>query len=374
MMSNNHAEETSYTASPLECIIAQEIKHNGPIGMDRYIELCLTHPEHGYYIHKDPLGKKGDFTTAPEISQLFGEAIGFWATHIFAGLGAPPSVNLIELGPGRGSLMNDILRIAKQTPKFYHAIKVHLVEKSHALKSAQEKLIKEHHPEIPLAWHEDADSLGKDVPSIIIGNEFLDALPFKQFEYCEQDTQWMERAVAYDPIAQKDCSFFYEAKAAQSPQVLTTLPAPKDRDIFEHSPMREETCDTLFRIIQNTGGACLLIDYGYLRSAYGDTFQALKQHKFDDPLANPGQADLTNHVDFQALHKVSEKYQSAKAQTFLTTQRQFLRSLHIEAWTAKLSNENPASASKLKAELKRLIGTDKKDMGELFKVLIFQRF
>ncbi len=342
----------------LRDILRQRIAQQGPLPLSEYMALCLGHPEHGYYRKQDPLGAAGDFITAPEISQMFGEMLGLWAVAVWRDLGAPDPFRLVELGPGRGTLMADALRAAALDPAFINASEIWLVETSPSLRRAQAA-------RVPNAnW---ADALG-DVPGgpmILLANEFFDALPIRQFH--RSGDGWRERMVG---LTGENLTF------GLTP--LTDLPArvPKDRArnapngaIIEVSPASESIAAEIGARLATHPGAALLIDYGYSEDTApangGDTFQALEDHAFADPLKVPGNADLTAHVNFTALERAVTE---AGANAFpLTTQGAFLSALGVNERCDALSRRNPDRAAELRSQTARL--TSDQEMGRLFKVL-----
>lgn len=288
-----------------------------------------------YYNNNDPLGVDGDFTTAPEISQLFGEIIGVWALQKWIELGSPTPFNLIEIGPGRGTLMADLLRGTKHIQPFRDAMTVHLVETSDTLKSKQQTTLQNYN----IQWHHHLSSIERDTPAIIIANEFFDALPVRQFKY--DGGAWLEHHIDNDQsvwIASDDVP------------LKITLLSPQDGDIFEYSKDQENYATLMATYM----GAALVVDYGYEKSAYGDTLQALYKHEYSAITDHVGQADLTTHIDFQWL---STFFRNNK----LTTQHQFLKDNGIDIRYQHLNNES------LKSGYERLI--DPNQMGALFKVL-----
>lgn len=331
-------------------IIKEEIQANGPLSVARYMSLCLTHPRYGYYTKDDPLGTQGDFTTAPEISQLFGEMIGLWFADIWQRMGCPERVILIECGPGRGTLMADFLRGTQHVTGFHEALHISLLEVNATLKEAQKSNI----DHARMQWVDTLEeAFEADVPTFVIGNEFLDALPMKQYQ--REGDGWSERVIGLDeagalawglrPVSADD---FFPAGLSNG-------------TIFECAPQREAFVHNIDSQLQNSGGAALFIDYGYL-SGQGDTFQAVKAHKPVDVLSHCGEADLTSHVDFKALN------QSVKSQTYASTQGAFLKALGIEVRAAQLL-EKATSEQKdmIQKACHRLC--DKNEMGELFKVM-----
>ena len=320
--------------------------------------IALGHPEHGYYRKVDPLGVAGDFITAPEISQIFGEIFGLWAAVLWQQAGAPAAFRLIELGPGRGTLMADALRAANGVAGFSDSIAVHLVETSPVLRQKQRAAL----PDTAIEWH---DSLA-DVPpgpAIVIANEFFDALPTDQYVLTAEG--WRERRVDID--AEGGALVFVVSEAPPDPGVIPpALAGTPLGSIFEHSPNREAAARTLGHRLVADGGAALIVDYGHALSGAGDTLQAVHNHHPHDVLRDTGQADLTTHVDFAAL---SDAARAVGAQSWgPVPQGAFLAALGAEQRTEALAaSATPGQAAALRTGLKRLIAAD--GMGTLFKIM-----
>ena len=330
-----------------------------------YMTLCLLDPVDGYYPTRDPrdpgLGEGGDFITAPEISQMFGEVIGLWALQCWRDLGSPPRVRLVELGPGRGTLMADMLRSFRLDPAAQRAVSVHLVEASSALQAVQAEALKM--MPCPVDWH---DTL-QDVPdgeSIILGNEFLDCLPVRQFIQTEdgQRSGWRERVVTLDG----DELVFAQGTATAEGVTLPVHNSEADAgELLEVRPSVEQLMDALAVRFAKRPGRALFIDYGPAETEFGDTLQAIVRHEKVDPLADPGNADLTARVDFEALCEMAEAAELDVAGP--ATQAAFLSRLGIEVRASALARANPDSQGLLGRQLKRLTGADA--MGELFKAV-----
>ena len=348
---------------PLETEIRRRIAAAGPMPVDEYMALCLGDPDHGYYTTRDPFGTRGDFITAPEISQMFGELIGLWMTAVWQQMGSPDRLRIIELGPGRGTLMKDALRAAKVVPDFGDAIVLHLVELSPVLKAQQVRTLET--LTIPVSWHPALE----DVPqgaAIIIANEFFDALPIKQA--VKSGRGWHERRIGIDANG----NLAFTITDDPIPRFETLLPkllreAPA-QSIFE---WRDDTVAMdMGRRIADGGGAALVIDYGHATSAVGETLQAVGRHAYADPLTAPGSIDLTAHVDFQALMRAVE---TMGANGFRPVEQSlFLRRLGIETRAAMLkAKASHAASAEIDAALARLIGHDRSGMGTLFKAAAF---
>jgi len=347
--------------TPLEAEIRRLIAVAGPMPVAEYMGLCLGHPQFGYYTQRDPLGREGDFTTAPEISQMFGELMGLWAAAVWRQMGAPDNLQLVELGPGRGTMMLDMLRAAQVAPAFRTAIVVHLVEISPALERRQRQTL--NGLDVPLFWHRHLEEVPAG-PLIVVANEFLDALPVHQA--VKRDDGWHERQVGIDD----DGAFSFMVSAEPIAHFATTLPpgvrdAPVDA-IYEWRA-QEPVFEVGHRIVRD-GGAALLIDYGHVESACGDTLQAVKRHAFADPLDDPGLLDLTAHVDFAAVGAAAESIGATVQGPVL--QREFLSRLGIERRAemlkAKAAEEQAAA---IDSALARLLDESEKGMGRLFKVM-----
>jgi len=326
------------------------------VSVAEFMADCLGHPEHGYYASRDPFGATGDFITAPEVSQMFGELIGLWCAETWAAMGSPASVILAELGPGRGTLMADALRAARVAPEFHAALDVHLVETSPVLRQAQEKTL----AGTAVTWHDDATTIPSG-PSLVVANEFFDALPIRQFQRAEDG--WRERLVG---IGDDDLVFTLAA-TAPAPLVPVSLTDAEPGAVAEVCPAAIAVVDALARRLATDGGAALIIDYGHQASAVGETLQAVRAHQYADVLAAPGEADLTAHVDFAALSRAATDAGAIVHGPL--SQGAFLAALGIAARAAALAEAaTPAQAAGIEAALQRL--TDDDAMGALFKVMV----
>src|SRR5216683_4365903 len=326
----------------------------------RYMELCLMHPEHGYYVSRDPLGREGDFTTAPEVSQMFGELLGLWAASVWKAIGSPPMLRLVELGPGRGTMMADALRALRVLPPLYQSLSIHLVEVNPVLREKQRVTLSGVRN---IAWHDSIDEVPEG-PAIILANEYFDVLPIHQV--VKRETGWHERTVEIDGNG----TLVFGAAAEPIPRFEVLLPplvrAAPVGAVFEWRPDAEIMKITTR--VRDQDGAALIVDYGHLRSDAGDTFQAIAGHSFTDPLQAPGQADVTAHVDFQALAQAAEDM-GARVHGPVT-QGDFLQRLGIETRAVTLMAKASHEVSEdISSALKRLIGGGRGGMGVMFKVL-----
>jgi SAM-dependent MidA family methyltransferase len=327
-----------------------------------YMTLCLTHPEHGYYMTTDPFGTSGDFTTAPEISQMFGELIGLWAGSVWRQMGSPPNLQLVELGPGRGSMMQDALRAAHVMPEFRSAIAVHFVEISPVLEARQRQFVGG--LGVPFTWHKSLNDVPEG-PSIVLANEFFDALPVHQAVMCADG--WHERVIKID----EDGKLRFTIARDPIPLFDQLLPRGLRAQIGEIFEWRaDQTALELGRRVKHSEGAALVIDYGHAKSAPGDTLQAVGKHDYADPLLTPGLVDLTSHVDFQALAEAAESM-GARAYGPID-QGEFLRRLGIEQRAVALkTTAAPSKVAELESALNRLTGDSGRGMGRLFKAMAF---
>jgi NADH dehydrogenase [ubiquinone] 1 alpha subcomplex assembly factor 7 len=347
--------------SPLEAEIRRRIKIGGPMPVAEYMALCLCDPKHGYYTTHDPFGARGDFITAPEVSQMFGELIGLWMAAVWKQMGAPENVRLIELGPGRGTMMKDALRAVKVVPQFRAAAVVHLVEVSPILQSQQETALKD--AGVPLFWHAALAEVPKG-PAIIFANEFFDALPVNQAVKTERG--WHERRIQIDSSDQLAFTLAPEPLPFFQTLLPPALRAPRQGAIFE---WRAETAAMeVGRRVADDRGAALVIDYGHTETGLGETLQAVGQHAYADPLTAPGNLDLTAHVDFYSLIRATEAMGAVAFGPI--EQSQFLQRLGIEHRAATL-RAKATKAGEIDQALARLIGQNRSAMGELFKVVAF---
>jgi len=340
--------------------IKNRIALKGPLSVSDYMREALFNSEHGYYMTGDPLGKRGDFITAPEISQMFGELIGLWCAVMWEKMGSPAKINLIEMGPGRGTMMADALRATSAVPGFFGAINIHMIETSPSLKKRQKRNLQALNSNI--RWHESFQDVSEG-PFILIANELFDVLPIRQF--VKSINGWLERKVGCN--RQGELAWVVDQNCLLSRDLITPQLIRCDMgSIFESCHVAAELIMNITESVVKYGGAALIIDYGYSKSGVGDTLQAVKDHNYFDILSEPGKTDLTAHVDFEYLAE------NAKATGGLVhgpvTQRDFLRRIGIEIRSDQLKNlASTRQKSEVLTGLNRLIGAD--EMGNLFKVM-----
>lgn len=344
----------------LELEIRRLIAAAGPMPVAQYVSLCLTHPVHGYYVTRDPFGAGGDFTTAPEVSQMFGELVGLWAAAVWKIMGSPENVRLIELGPGRGTMMRDALRAINVAPAFRKAIVVHLVEVSPTLEKMQRDTLGQ--SGAVTLWHRTLSEIPEG-PAIILANEFIDALPVHQM--VKQADGWHERVVALNAAG----NLVFGVAAHPVPNFERVLPK-KVRAAPVGSIYEWRSDNEAFEIGRRVrdDGAALIIDYGHSHSDIGDTLQAMGQHAYTDVLANPGSVDITAHVDFEALGMAAESM--GAAQHGPIEQSDLLLRLGIEARANALKAAAlPEKKAEIDAAFARLTEGGRTGMGRLFKAM-----
>ncbi|MGN6517395.1 MAG: class I SAM-dependent methyltransferase [Rhizomicrobium sp.] len=339
--------------------IARLIEAQGPVSVAQFMTLALHDPQAGYYATRDPFGAGGDFVTAPEISQMFGEMLGIWVVQCWHDAGRPEA-RLVELGPGRGTLMSDALRaIAKLVPGFLSKVEIVLVEMSPALRTIQKNALEAAGANI--RWVAQLDGTIRDKPLFLLANEFFDALPIRQFVKTERG--WCERMV----IAKGDGLAF-----ALSPEPVPPGTIPANRAsapigaFYETSPASAALVEQISEIIAGKGGGALIVDYGYgAEAGFGETLQAVAAHKYASVLAAPGDADLSAHVDFAAL---ADAARAAGAAAFgPVAQGDLLQVLGIVQRAATLAKGQLGTGSEIDKQLERLVKPEQ--MGSLFKAL-----
>jgi SAM-dependent MidA family methyltransferase len=341
--------------------IAALIQAQGPMSVAQFMSIALMDPKDGYYATRDPFGAAGDFITAPEISQVFGELIGLWLVQAWMDQGRPRNPRLVELGPGRGTLMADILRTAKLAPQFLEELEVVLVEASPVLRAIQERQIAG--SGVPVRWQAQFGDGLDERPLFLVANEFFDALPVRQ--YVKTDRGWCERMVTAEGGELAFALAPVPVPRAAIPGGLETAP---EGGVYETSPATLALAEDIARIVARRGGAALVVDYGYAaRSGFGETLQAVGRHEFAGVLAGPGADDLSAHVDFAAMAAAGRK--GGAAVLGPVTQGAFLAALGLAERAERLARANPAARQGLVRAVDRLAGADQ--MGALFKVLAF---
>jgi SAM-dependent MidA family methyltransferase len=343
---------------PLLPLLRSLIAEQGPIPVASYMALALGHPRHGYYMTRDPFGARGDFVTAPEISQLFGECLAIWCALAWDSMKRPLPVRLVELGPGRGTLMADLTRtLDRIAPKLAAGATLHLVETSPVLRRAQESALSGRNA----AWHARFDDVPEG-PLLLVANEFFDALPIRQFVWTQG--AWRERVVGLDTEGRLAFGIGAGRLDANLPAII------EDRAVIEIRPAAEALAGEVAGRIVKHGGAALIVDYGYEGPAVGETLQAVRWHEFEDALLSPGEADLTAHVDFSALAEAA--LAAGAAVHGPMAQGEFLLSLGLLERAGQLgADADEGTREALRAAVERLAGEN--EMGTLFKVLALTR-
>jgi len=346
------------TEDSLAARIARHIRATGPLSVAAYMTMALHDREAGYYARHSPIGAAGDFVTAPEVSQIFGELIGLWCADLWDRMGRPARITLAELGPGRGTLAGDLLRAAAALPPFRCALDLVLVEASPVLRRVQQQRLAAARPR----WVEHFEELPPG-PLLLVANEFFDALPIRQF--VRGRAHWAERRVGLDPAG----NLVFIA-GPEDPAIDLLVPAALRTAgcgaVAEICPPALALTAALGRRLTEAPGAALIVDYGYFPSALGPTLRALRQHRPVPVLAAPGTADLSAHVDFAAL---AEAARAAGAASFgPVPQGRFLQALGAELRLAALAaGATPTQRRDLASGLERLL--DPREMGTLFKAL-----
>ncbi len=342
-------------AQSLAARLAARIRAHGPLSVADYMQACLFDAREGVYAARQPIGAAGDFITAPEISQIFGELLGLWCVAVWQSMGEPPAITVAELGPGRGVLMADALRAWRSVPPFLTGVSVALVESSPVMREMQRKALRA--SPVPLHWHADLDALPSG-PLIVLANEFLDALPIQQ--YVRRDGMWRERVVSLDPYTR----FVFTEGDAVNPHGLP--PDAPDGTIFETRPTATPLLAALAARVLAAPLAALFIDYGHEETGSGDTLQAVAAHNYADPLAAPGQADLAAHVDFAALKRDAVRF-GLRPFGPMPQGEVLLRLGLVTRRDRLVAGAAPAQRAAIASGAARLV--DPRQMGVLFKVL-----
>ncbi len=330
----------------------------GSVDVAQYMACCLGGAGSGYYERPETIGAAGDFVTAPEISQCFGELLGAALVDYWQQTGRPSCVALAELGPGKGTLLEDVLRACRVAPDFLRALReVHLVESSERLRETQRRRL----AGMPLRFHRDPGTLPRRIPLYLLANEFFDALPIRQYVWTARGLR--ERRIARDD--QGKLGFVLDPRALPVPISRDLDSPPPEGAVIELSPAREAAIREVAQRIAEAGGIAYVIDYGTDRAPLGDTLQAVHGHRKVDPLTMPGEADLSSHVDFRALAAAAR---ASGARAFgPVAQGEFLRRLGIEARLEVLAAAAPGKARQLRLGVERLVAPEA--MGQLFRVL-----
>ncbi|MGU3575826.1 class I SAM-dependent methyltransferase [Brucellaceae bacterium C25G] len=337
--------------------LKRRIEAEGAITISDYMLACLGDRDDGYYMVQEPFGARGDFITAPEVSQMFGELIGVWCVSQWLAMGKPESFILCEMGPGRGTLMKDLLRTAQQlSHEFINSAKITLVETSPRLRDVQSKTL----TNCDITWTDDFKTL-EPLPLIMVANELFDALPMHQ--YVKQQGCFYERLIGLD--SNGALTFTMSDKKIDPSLLPKDHQSAKEGSIFEQAPARSQLMQQISDHITKFKGCALLIDYGHLSQGYADTLQAMLKHRFDDVFAHPGKADITSHVDFWALKQIAV---ANGLNTAVQTQGEFLLAMGLLDRAGQLGRgKSTESQQQLQADVERLAAPDQ--MGSLFKVL-----
>lgn len=353
MTQGSAAERTA-----LEDRLIALIRARGPITVADYMADALFHPQEGYYTARAPIGAEGDFTTAPEVSQIFGELVGLWLVQSWTDMGSPASFNLIELGPGRGVLMQDILRAARLRPAFLDAAHVWLVETGGRLRLEQRRRLKD--AGVKVDWADRFADVAA-APALVVANEFFDCLPIRQF--VRGAVGWRERLVG---LSQDGASLAFTLSGTP-PDPALDLPFKDDiaeGGIYELTEAAETAAEEIARALVERGGRALIIDYGHLHDGFGETLQAVRRHAFWPVLSSPGAADLTAHVNFERLTRAA--FNAGASAHGPAPQGVFLDRLGLPFRLERLSHGRaPEEVLKLHQGAQRLVSPNQ--MGELFK-------
>lgn len=354
MSTGDEAETRRET--PLAAKLKARIAETGPVSVRDYMELCLADPEHGYYRSRTAIGAAGDFITAPEISQVFGELIGLWSAVTWQQMGAPDRLQLVEVGPGRGTMMADIVRVARKVPGFADAVRIVLVEPHPGLREAQKHALAGAFRDV--RWVADLTEIDAE-PTVLLGNEFLDVVPIAQL--VRREGGWYERTVGLDEAG---------GLVFQESDILWTNPLPEAAARAPIGAVLEVRDLSIIAKVVSTLAipgplAALFIDYGHEATGFGDTLQAVRQHRQESPLTSPGEADLTSMVDFEAAARALSA--PGLVVERLVTQAEFLGALGIAERASRLMSANPARAGEIELGIARLMSPQ--SMGTRFKVL-----
>lgn len=339
--------------------LAALIEQEGPQTIADYMAICLFDPAHGYYTTREPFGAAGDFTTAPEISQMFGELVAVWLYSVWQAAGSPRPLCIAEIGPGRGTLMKDVIRTLSQLDSgLAGEARFALVEASPRLTEVQKQTLAG--SKASLDWFRQVGDL-PSVPTLLVGNEIFDAIPIRQF--VRRDGRWRERCVGLDGDGKLT---FVQGPGEPDPGLLPAdAGSAEEGTLIELAPARNALMDAIAERIARDGDAAIFFDYGHLETGYGDTLQAVRRHAFDEVLGAPGEADLTSHVDFAALGAVAAQHGLS---THMATQGDFLLAMGLRERAGLLGRSADAETrERIVGEARRLAASY--EMGDLFKVL-----
>ncbi len=357
--------------TPLALKLKDEVRQHGPISLGAYMTACLADPEHGYYSGKTAIGQHGDFITAPEISQVFGELLGLWSVVVWKQMGSPASFNLIELGPGRGTMLQDALRAAAVAPDFLAAVDIYLIEINPALRDIQQATLSNATIELGgPRWFERMEDIrnsdATDKPTVVIGNEFLDTFPLMQF--VRSGASWSPRCVTFDELERLQFSNFIGPKHQTAPGINEELAAMFPNALEGQVVSRMALGAIPAELIEWPTVAALFIDYGQTTPLRGDGLQAVRNHVYEHPLTSPGEADLSALVDFHdlvhAIQKTPDRHLEADGPI---TQAEFLGRLGMMERASRLMAANPASAAQIETGIARLMSPQ--GMGARFKAI-----
>lgn len=349
------------TDTPLGSKLRERIRRDGPISVSDYMRACLGDDEYGYYRRQQAIGAAGDFVTAPEISQVFGELIGLWCAVVWQETGSPSRLNLVELGPGRGTLMRDALRATRVVPGFREALAVHLVDSNETLRKLQQAALAD--AGVPIDFHLDMSSISQidEGPTIVLANEFLDALPVEQVVFA--NGHWRARTVTFDEADDHLC-FAPEMTNEVAPASVPKDIAAREGDVLETCTSHARCVDIL-RARAHAPLAALFIDYGHSATGLGDTLQGVAGQAYVSPFHAPGETDLSTQVDFQHFGETCRN--GGLAVDGPVPQAEFLGRLGIVERASRLMSANPARAAEIEAGVARLIAPS--GMGSRFLAL-----
>ena len=328
--------------------------------LDKFIELALYDKNSGYYMKKNPFGKKGDFITAPNITRIFSEIIAIWIVMFWKSLGSPKKLNLIELGAGNGEMMKVIIETLKNFPSCFNSSNFMIYEKSEFLKTQQKKILNIK----KLRWINNIKKTNS-IPTLYLANEFFDAIPIKQ--YFKRRNEWFERFVQFETL--KNAEFKDKKTNIKKIEQILKFQISKNQNIIEYSPETFKYLKKILKIINRNNGGILIIDYGYLNSRMQETLQAVKDHKYSDILKDIGDSDITYNINFNLFKKFTNQFK--KLDSIITNQNKFLTSMGILQRAEILGKNLPFSKkTDLFYRIRRLI--DEKQMGKLFKVMLIK--